>query len=136
MLLHNKLPCRERLHRVGIINNPNCDICPGPLVCKVKHFFCSCVRVATIWSWIKIKVFELVGVNITDEDLIKYSFPASNYQSELTWLLTNYFENVWKEIFVRGEEVMKMDKFFGYLTFKHRMDKQGAKPYFCIPGLI
>ena len=40
LLVHNKLPVKERLCRVGLSNNPFCDECPGPgpIVSNVKHY--------------------------------------------------------------------------------------------------
>ena len=38
LLLHNKLPVRERLFRIGLAVDPYCEVCPGGVVCDLeKH---------------------------------------------------------------------------------------------------
>ena len=48
MLLHNKLPVLERLHRLGVKDNPSCLVCPGQTD-NILHHFCSCLRTKRIW---------------------------------------------------------------------------------------
>ena len=39
LLMHNKLPVKERLFRVGLSNDPYCNFCPSAEICDVEHFF-------------------------------------------------------------------------------------------------
>ena len=45
LLLHNKLPVRERLFRIGLRHDPYCLRCAGAEVHDIVHLFCSCVAV-------------------------------------------------------------------------------------------
>ena len=40
--------------------------------------------------------------------------------NEITWLVSSYVLYVWEMVYVKKLEV-KLDKFFGYLTFKYKM---------------
>ena len=42
LLLHNKLPVKERLFRIGLKNDPYCLKCDGAEINDIVHFFCSC----------------------------------------------------------------------------------------------
>ena len=53
LLLHNKLPVRERLFRIGLKHDPYCLKCAGAEVNDIVHFFCMCVVVCNTWSWLK-----------------------------------------------------------------------------------
>ena len=53
LLINNKLPVPERLHRISVRDTPYCVLCPGLIVSDVLHYFCSCLRTRGVWSWIK-----------------------------------------------------------------------------------
>ena len=53
LLVHNKLPVRERIFRIGLRVDPYCGQCPGGEICDLEHFFCSCLRVANVWGWVR-----------------------------------------------------------------------------------
>ena len=49
LLVHNKLPVRERFFRIKVEVDPYCEYCldiTGAEICDVDHYFCSCSRVA------------------------------------------------------------------------------------------
>ena len=73
--------------------------------------------------------------NFIDQDLTKFQFPSTTRDTEIIWLLGNYFEKAWAVIGVKKLDVLKLEKFMGYLTFKYKVDKQGARPYFSLPWL-
>ena len=52
LLIHNKLPVKERLFRIGLLNDPYCQFCPGGVVEDLEVFFCACDRVSQVWSWV------------------------------------------------------------------------------------
>ena len=136
LLVHNKLHVKERLHRTGLSTNPHCEICPGNIVCDAQHVFCSCARVSESWKWVKSKCVEIIGDEIENADLIKFFLPVHANEVGLVWLLASYYEYVWTEIYLKNKTYSNFEQFFGYLTFKYRMDVQGARPWFYIPGLI
>ena len=55
LLIHNKLPIPERLHRIGMKENPMCNTCPG-IVSDLSHYFCTCTRTNVVWSWLGSKI--------------------------------------------------------------------------------
>ena len=127
LLVHNKLPVRERLFRIGISNDPYCLTCPDAPVCDMLHFFCSCVKVSALWSWIKTIVSELLEEVLLDTTLINFFIPKCNKEKEVAWLLGSYIEKVWNDVTYQGMNAAKIDEFFGYLKFKYRMDQLGSR---------
>ena len=83
----------------------------------------------------KRKVEEIIGVDIENVKLINFFVPVHNNEIGLVWLLASYYEYVWSELQVKNKDSSRFEQFFGYLTFKYRMDTQGARPWFYIPGL-
>ena len=59
--------------------------------------------------------------NVADWDVINLFFPNSRRGREITWLVSTYILYVWETVNVKKQEV-KLDKFFGFLTFKFKMD--------------
>ena len=69
LLIHNKLPVRERLFRIQLAVDPYCEHCFGPsgaVVCDLEHFFCACSRVIQVWERLKVMIVNLLGVEETD----------------------------------------------------------------------
>ena len=127
LLIHNKLPVQERLYRVGIKSDPYCDVCPGSQIADTEHFFCSCSKVVDAWSWLHQKLISMIGVSISNENIIKLQFPSSDYDTELVWLICNYTTKVWTDIFASKELHIKKDELFGFLRFKYKEDQQGSR---------
>ena len=121
LLLHNKLPVLERLFRIRVRNDPYCQACIGAEIADAEHFFCGCVRVEQIWSWVKVKFVEFTRClqNVSDWDLLNLFLPDSEMELEVIWLITSYVIFIWENIFVRNTEV-KVEQFFGYLTYKYK----------------
>ena len=122
LLIHNKLPVRERLFRIGLVVDPYCVVCPGGVVGDVEHFFCSCSRVEFVWSWVRSRLLELLGNNshISNWELINLCLPGTRFEKEAVWLVGTHVAEVWSAIFSRGGSLMKSDKFFGFLKFKYK----------------
>ena len=122
LLLHNKLPVKERLFRIGLKHDPYCLKCAGAEVSDIVHFFCTCEAVNNTWAWLKGQVVQLgrMGVDVDDWDIVNLLFLKSNRDSEIVWLVSSYVSYVWEMMHVKKSEV-KLDKFFGYLTFKYKM---------------
>ena len=58
--------------------------------------------------------------DVDDWDLLNLHFLNSSRDAEITWLVSSYVLYVWEMVYVKKSEV-KLDKFFGYLTFKYKM---------------
>ena len=127
LLIHNKLPVRERLHRAGLVNDPFCLCCLIPSVSDTEHYFCSCTKVSSVWNLVKQKLVQLSGENLTNFALINLTFSKCSREKEMVWLLGHYISTVWDEIYVKGGDRLQCDKFFGYLSFKYKADQQGAR---------
>ena len=122
LLLHNKLPVKERLFRIRLKPDPYCLTCAGAEICDITHFFCSCDAVSVTWSWLKRQVVMLgrMGPNVADWDIINLFFPNSSRDREILWLVSTYVLYVWETVHVKKKEV-ELNKFFGFLTFKFKM---------------
>ena len=122
LLLHNKLPVKERLFRIGLKHDPYCIKCAGAEIDDIVHFFCTCEAVSNTWSWLKSKVMQLgnMGAVVDDWDLVNFLYRKSSHDSEIVWLVSSYVLYVWETVHDKKLEV-KRDKFFGYLTFKYKM---------------
>ena len=127
MLIHNKLPVKERLFRVRMVNDPYCDYCTRAETCDVDHFFCTCVRVSAEWNWICQVSFQLLGENCPSSELIRFKLPKSNREKEVIWLLGHFVETIWNDLVKRGNPSLKAGEIFGYLKFKYRANQHGAK---------
>ena len=121
-LLHNKLPVKEWLFRIGLRHDPYCLKCAGAVVSDIVHFFCSCGAVCDTWSWVKGQVVQWgqMGAGVDDLEIVNLFFVNSCYDREKVWLVSSYIHHVWEMVQAKKQEV-RLDKFFGFLTFKYRM---------------
>lgn len=62
LLLHNNLPIRERMFRIGLATDPYCDSCFSAEICDIEHFFCACPRVSGVWKEVRPMEEGVVGV--------------------------------------------------------------------------
>ena len=138
LLVHNKLPVTERLFRVGLKIDPYCNACPGAVICDLEHFFCSCIRVETVWQWVKDKINTLLRGAPENSELIRFMLPPTcSAEKEIVWLLGTYIEKTWKDLYISGGDRLKTNEFFGYLKFKYKADQIGARHSLdYIPGLL
>ena len=122
LLLHNKLPVKERLFRIGLRHDPYCLKCDGAEVSDIVHFFCSCEAVHNTWSWLKRQVVQWgqMGAGVEDWEILNLFYVSSCHDAEIVWLVSSYVLFVWEMLQVKKLEV-KLDKFFGFLTFKYKM---------------
>ena len=61
-----------------------------------------------------------MGPNVTDWDIINLFFPNLRRGREILWLVSNYIIYVWETVSIKKKE-FKIDKFYGFLTFKFKM---------------
>ena len=107
-MIHNKIPTKERLHRINLASDPNCDFCistAGSLVCDIEHMFCICQRVSEVWNEIRNKLSRIVSNNISDADLIPLNFPVNRFNNEIVWLIGSYVYKIWESNYCQGNLV-------------------------------
>ena len=94
LLVHNKLPVKERMFRIGLSVEPYCDHCPGVVICDVEHYFCSCSRVSYVWGWLRARLVGLLGdasVQVSNWELINLFLPNSGRDMKLLgWLVLTW----------------------------------------------
>ena len=127
LLIHNKLPIKERLHRIQLADNPFCDLCGDSDICEVEHYFCLCKCVAECWTEVKKILINLLGVNVPNSDFLLLRFPKTTHENELTWLVGNYVNQVWKLIYEQGKSNVNKELIIGFLKYKYRCDQLGAR---------
>ena len=57
--------------------DPYCDHCPGAIVGDVEHFFCTCVKVAEVWDWVREKLLGMMSwsdSNVSNWDMLVFAF--------------------------------------------------------------
>ena len=133
LLMHQKLPVRERLFRIGIVTDPYCDTCLPELgatdsICDIPHFFCQCLRVSDSWRAVKHVICSMLhSWHLADSDLIALRFPRHKFDQEITWLLGSYLQYTWSLLHYKGLGALCRAQLFGYLKFKYNMDQLGAR---------
>ena len=138
LLIHNKLPIRERMFRIGLATDPYCESCPSAEICDIEHFFCSCPRVAEVWQEVRAMVVRVVGMGsglCSDWELVNLHFPNSRGAQQAVWLLGTFVGMVWDEIFIRRGPELKKEHFFGFLKYKYKMAVELGFPLDVLPGL-
>ena len=63
-----------------------------------------------------------LGASVDDWDIVNLLFLNSSKDSEIVWLVSSYVLYVWEMVRLKKLEVKK-DKFFGYLTFKYKINQ-------------
>ena len=61
-----------------------------------------------------------MGASVDDWDVVNLLFHNSSRDAEIVWLVSSYVLYVWEMVHVKKLEI-KLEKFFGYLTFKYKM---------------
>ena len=140
LLIHRKLPVKERLFRINLAIDPYCEFCADELqsyqICDFEHFFCSCVRVSSVWPHIRNIILNCLQAQVSDQALITLCIPKSSYDKEITWIVGAYIDYVWRILHVEGTSVIDKKKLFGYLKFKYRAGQLGARVQLFCPGNI
>ena len=123
LLLHNKLPIPERLCRTGFRVDPFCSFCPGNTSADLVHFFCHCLRSSNCWLWMRSKIENMCPIlkSKSDWQLLNLDFPTISQDDQISWLISEFVSFAWTELQKNQNVNMKIEKFFGYLTFKYRV---------------
>ena len=140
-LVHNKLPLRERLFRLHSVNDPYCLACldlTGAKILDRQHLFCNCMKVAHVWQAVKKLLIEtspnqLSGYN--DLDFLTLQVPKTDVETELVWIVSTYVFQTWNMIYENEAPSINIDRMFGFLKFKYKMYKYGARPTMFIAAL-
>ena len=64
--------------------------------------------------------------DVDDWDLLNLLFLNSSRDAEIIWLGSSYVLYVWEMVQVKKLEV-KLEKFFGFLTFKYKMHQMTSE---------
>ena len=130
LIVHNKLPVKERLNRIGLASDPYCDSCTlgtNRSVCDLEHYFCACVSVEHVWDAVRNILVDLIKVNVSNKDLIFLRFPKSPLDHEAIWLIGVYVNYVWSILHINQGSKVDRKKWFGFLKYKYRSEKFGAR---------
>ena len=128
LLVHNKLPVRERLHRIQQAPDPYCTLCleqSGAVICDVGHVFCSCLRIEKMWNAVRKLVSTLLCINddeVCDSNILRLNLSVNNCPGVI-WLMGAYVSAVWK---ARGSGHLNEAELFGFLKFKFRSSRLGT----------
>ena len=121
-LLHNKLPVPERLHRIGVRNDPYCLSCPGQEISDIVHYLCTCTKVSRTWTWLRLKMRDMCWAvsRLPDWELLNLFLPVSckSHEAQFVWLISHYVAICWDSL--RSEKEVKSEEFFGFLTYKYK----------------
>ena len=61
-----------------------------------------------------------LDTRVEDEEIVNLCFVNSRRETEIVWLVSSYVLYAWETVHIKKLEV-KLDKFFGFLTFKYKM---------------
>ena len=140
LVIHNKIPTVERLHRIGVKASNLCEVCPGGKVADLVHCFCECSRVERAWAWVRSRLVILLGdcaSNVSNWELLNLFFPQTNFENEILWLIGTTVQKFWSEIYCKSSSLIKVESFFGFLKFKYKEQFYGNKVKLkTIPGLL
>ena len=133
LLIHNKLPVKERLFRLRMAPDPYCEDCydyVGAVTGDIAHCFAACRKVASIWSKVRRIVTSLLGPisnAVPCINLLSLQFPGGEKHDEAVWIIGQYVSVVWESLVSKERSVISEEKFFGHLKFKYRLDQCGAR---------
>ena len=130
LLIHNKLPVKERMFRIKLANDPYCSWCLADtqgVICDRAHMFSSCAKIKDVWEDIKRLIDPLLPQkDIGSVQLLLLNFNAGKCEAEISWLLGNYVREVWTTFVKKGRPIRRAE-LFGFLKFKFKSDQLGAR---------
>ena len=124
LLIHDKLPVKERLFRIGLKPDPYCLICPAALEGNREHFFSGCIMTKDAWKWLRTTMLPLFnsGLLVSNLDLLTLFLPPRSDDHGIIWLLGKYVHYVWMMVYENEREV-QVDKLFGFLKYKYKSEE-------------
>ena len=135
LLVHNKLPTKERLFRIKTVHDPYCGRCENNEIGDRVHYFCSCNSVIDAWNSVSDILSVLLGQTVSQSELITLRFPKSHNDTEVTWLIGVYIYFVWKTFQGERKDLVDRDQLFGFLKYKYKSDQLGSRSPLNIPNL-
>ena len=114
-LVHNILPTRERLNRIGLndedtrqVYSELCNRCNLRARDTVTHMFTECEQVREAWGWTRRRLLTMLPNDMADLsnlELINLFYPKERQENEMIWLLGNYLGMVYEEAFIKGRRL-------------------------------
>ena len=99
-MLHNILPTRERLHRLGINNiaSPMCCQCDQAVYDDLPHALVTCPQNTEVTDWLLNQLLR-VSPNISPHQLVLLSMNDLHEEHELpvTWLISQTLSHIWSQ---------------------------------------
>ena len=92
---------------------PNWEILLG---CQAQRGFLE------LGSWLKLKIFHYCPSQISDWDLLNLFIPNTPFLKEILWMIGTYVSYAWRAI-EKGNKGLCVEKFFGFLSFKYKEDR-------------
>ena len=94
----------------------------GDAVENVLHVFCECCTVALVWGWMRQTVLRFLPSDwgcLSDLEILYLSWPSSQYDVTIVWLLSQYVQYVWTHYREsRGSNALGRILFFYPLEFQ------------------
>ena len=146
-MINNIIPNRARLFRMNKALHPWCvsstclvrRMAMGPLaegvrdraamweevggvVEDITHQFCVCPRVAEVWAWLRGRIVEELfargQAGCSDFELLHFSFPETQHDTTIVWMLSIYVEFIYNELVIHNRNIT-IDKLKAILAAKH-----------------
>ena len=129
-LVHNILPTRERLARLGVVDltavdgrrvtSADCNRCNLGQRDTVTHMFTECGLVREAWMWVRRRMLMMLPgdmAGLSNFEFCHMLFPRGMWEVQLTWMVGTFMGWVYMESVVRGR--MVSDKQVrGYMRYK------------------
>ena len=110
--IHNILPTRERICRLGLrgidgrnVDSALCNRCNLRMLDNVTHMFTECVLVREAWCWVRKRLLDLLPDDMSDlsnTELVMFMFPKERFEDEMVWVMGVYMNWVYEEAVVKG----------------------------------
>ena len=123
LLVHDKLPVKERLYRIGVATDPYCDSCDTAMFDDTQHYFAQCGQVNILWRWVRAVLHLIMGAQgdvITDKELLKFSWASSKFDREAVWLISSFIWFRWRKFESDGSSTINGRELFGFMRFKYK----------------
>ena len=138
LLVHNKLPVKERLFRIGLARDPYCDLCDVAVIQDTLHYFTQCERVGDFWEWVRSMLFLIVGAQadlLQNSDLLNFTWAQCNSDREIVWLISWFVWFTWDRCQQDSMNRINERELFGFMRFKYKEARNQGR-LSSIPGLL
>ena len=122
LLVHNKLPVKERLFRIGLSGDPYCEFCDSAVIQDTLHYFTQCGRVQGFWIWVRSVIYQVIGAQadlILDSELLSFSWTRCRWDREIVWLISWFVWFIWRGC-DQGSSRINGRELFGFMRFKYK----------------